>query len=392
MGHCCGAETGCNARGRAYTVRNRGTLLGFLLCRGEKINARGTILASAERAVFGGCETAAFTLDDHGVHELVPPGGGSRGVFGLDLNDQDQVTGFYYAPDGGERAFTWDRRRGFQDIGSLAGKLSEARAINNRGQVVGGSEVERKGHRCLHAFLYDAGRMIDLGEDLPGASQAYCVNDNGQVGLASTDTDGLHAYLWAPEDPNGTTGTLIDVGPPDDWSIPLAINRHGQVLLACSRHGYVWTPETSCGKAGALENIGNLGGEWTQVCAMNDHGQVVGISSCAGGTYAAFVWDAVTGITPLPVSAPSGWILYSSRATAVNARGQIAGTVEFRRRDGGGVFRQASVWDTGTSCAVAGGAEYEAWACDINDEGRVTGGLTYEDLEHVFEASPCSST
>jgi len=42
----------------------------------------------------------------------------------------------------------------FTDLGTLGGNGSEAFAINNSGQVVGGSQ---------HAFLYDGSTMRDLG-------------------------------------------------------------------------------------------------------------------------------------------------------------------------------------------------------------------------------------
>lgn len=60
------------------------------------------------------------------------------------------------------------------DLGTLDGKRSDARGMNNRGDVVGSSGES--------AFLYSGGVMRDLGR-LPtgGIAMAYDVNDARQV-------------------------------------------------------------------------------------------------------------------------------------------------------------------------------------------------------------------
>jgi probable HAF family extracellular repeat protein len=72
-------------------------------------------------------------------------------------------------------------RRRLIDLGTLGGGSSRVHAINNRGQVVGGSEtVEGE----WHAFLWEDGRMKDLGTLGPPAttsSRAQGINNAGQV-------------------------------------------------------------------------------------------------------------------------------------------------------------------------------------------------------------------
>jgi probable HAF family extracellular repeat protein len=78
----------------------------------------------------------------------------------------------------------------------LGGNWSGASSINESGQVVGASQTKRS--LSGHAFLWDAGKMIDLGT-LPGeeASDASAINERGQI-VGSSGPGGIsdHAVLW----------------------------------------------------------------------------------------------------------------------------------------------------------------------------------------------------
>src|SRR5262245_60053990 len=100
------------------------------------------------------------------------------------------------------------------DLGTLGGGGSEAFGINDLGQVVGQSETGR-GHRELHAFVWTRGardgvkgnrEMKDLGTLGGDASQANDINDLGEiVGLSETPDGEVHAALWSD-------GAIIDLG------------------------------------------------------------------------------------------------------------------------------------------------------------------------------------
>ncbi len=74
-------------------------------------------------------------------------------------------------------------------LGTLGGSFSVARAINNEGEIVGGSLAADDGN--FHAFLFVNEQLIDLNRLIVNASgwelvQAIAINDTGQiVGIGS---------------------------------------------------------------------------------------------------------------------------------------------------------------------------------------------------------------
>lgn len=83
------------------------------------------------------------------------------------------------------RAFVY-RNQQYTDLGALPGGfLSESRAINNKGQIVGWSAVSYD-NSCTHAFLYADGKLTDLNACIPAKSgwtlvSAEAINDYGQI-------------------------------------------------------------------------------------------------------------------------------------------------------------------------------------------------------------------
>lgn len=75
--------------------------------------------------------------------------------------------------------FLWDRGE-LTDLGTLGGDNSEAYWINDAGQIVGLADLP--GSQVHHAFLWQNGKMIDLGAspDWP-CSTAFQINSRGQV-------------------------------------------------------------------------------------------------------------------------------------------------------------------------------------------------------------------
>ena len=50
------------------------------------------------------------------------------------VNNNGQVTGYYYSPVGHIRAFIWDKFKGLREIGTLGGATSCGYGINRKGR------------------------------------------------------------------------------------------------------------------------------------------------------------------------------------------------------------------------------------------------------------------
>jgi probable HAF family extracellular repeat protein len=73
-------------------------------------------------------------------------------------------------------------------IGSLGGKLTTARHLNNRDEVVGDGDTGDGDH---HAFLFAGGQLRDLGTLAGGRqSAAYAINEHADIVGFSDDRDG----------------------------------------------------------------------------------------------------------------------------------------------------------------------------------------------------------
>jgi probable HAF family extracellular repeat protein len=86
-----------------------------------------------------------------------------------------------------------------RDLGSFGGPNSEAKAVNDRGQVVGGSDTTLSCSSCnpiRHAFVWENGKLTDLGT-LGGSSEAVAINARGWIiGWSETTSGAVHAVLW----------------------------------------------------------------------------------------------------------------------------------------------------------------------------------------------------
>jgi probable HAF family extracellular repeat protein len=116
------------------------------------------------------------------------------------INNRGQVVGFSDLPgdvsDGvltpNFHAFLWTKEGGMRDLGTLPGdSISEATGINDEGQIVGVS------FPSSHAFLWQHGRMTDLNTLITSDSRLYLIstgdiNDRGEItGQACVVSDGV---------------------------------------------------------------------------------------------------------------------------------------------------------------------------------------------------------
>ena len=339
-----------------WVTRDLGTLPGVQASEAVAINESGQVIGTYRRTVKAADGTPygrAFLWENGRMRDLGTLGGRQSQV--VAINAKGQIVGWSETKAGSRHAFLWENGR-MRDLGTLFGGFSEAVEINDQGQVVGLSDTKTKGgkirHGVRHAFLWRNGRMRDLGT-LGGAgivgpygppgSKALAINEYGQVvgGSRTTKTDESHAFLWQdgkitdlgkPEEwldswatAVNNQGQIVGGGGAEDWFLwengkmsslatlpgtmnpqPVAINESGEVVVRCDT--YQRTPCAFLWQHGKRTNLGG----WAS--AINDRGQVVGSNKHA------FLWQTgkMTDLGTLP-----GW--EGSKATAINSHDQIIG-------------------------------------------------------------------
>jgi probable HAF family extracellular repeat protein len=195
------------------------------------------------------------------------------------------------------------------DLGTLGGIYSEARALNNRGEVVG---IADDSDEDPLPFVWSRGAM----RAVPGVAKGYAfdINDFGRVVGISFGADWFaRAFVY-----DGRTLTYI-TSDPSVYSDARAINDRGQVVgsmqTSNGTRAFIW-------ERGTLTELPSLGGNSDAAFGINDWGDVVGKSS-DGAVDHAVLWDG-HGVVDLGVNELFGAGTYSI-AMAINNRREIVG-------------------------------------------------------------------
>jgi probable HAF family extracellular repeat protein len=256
------------------------------------------------------------------------------------LNNAGQVAGQVSDASGSNvDAFYWNGTA-MQDLGTLGGTYTLARALNNAGnghpvQVVGQSwtgALNPDGSRVTHAFLWQNGAMTDLNNQLNNLSPnsgwvfqgATGINDNQQVVGFGTHNGLVANWLWQ----FGSSALPTDLG---GGNFPYAVNNASQVAgvseYTVPYHGFLWTN----GSPVYLPLLPRTQSDTSDYAvALNNSSpvQVVGYTLNHAGSVDdhALLWQngsVIDLIKQIPGSA--GWSQLH-RATGVNDLGQIAGS------------------------------------------------------------------
>ena len=247
------------------------------------------------------------------------------------LNDRGDVVGDSNLPDLTQRAFVW-RNGAMQELGTLGGSFSGAAGINNRGQVVGSSQTA-SGE--IHAYIWRVGNGIltDLGHLGGGLSIAAAINDAGHVvGASFTAAGELHAFSW-------TNGEMTDMGNlGGGFGFARAINAHGQAVGSSataefSLHAFRWQRQRGLVDLGVPPGFTDA-----DATGISDSGTVVSVSNDDEFRPHAFAWTRGKW-TELHPPVPNS----SAVATGVNAAGEAVGVALIDRGDGKSI-QHALVW------------------------------------------------
>ncbi len=287
------------------------------------------------------------------------------------------------------------------DLGTLGGRHSIASAINASGQVVGQSGTAMD---ATHAFRYVGtpgvdGVMQDLGtladDVFPlGSSAGFAINDSGQVaGMSNSPQGVLHAFRYTGTP--GVDGVMEDLGTlGGTFSQAYAINASGQVSGFsgtngnADTHAFLYTG--TLGSGGVMTDLGTLGGSGSGGYAINAAGHVAGDSAIEGDATAhAFLYTGTPGSDGAMVDLGTLGGSYSM-AWAINNFDQVAGTSDTK----GNVARRAFLY-TGTPSLDGVMIDLDAWldlvnpaegakwflheATGLTDAGLITGNGYYDD-------------
>jgi probable HAF family extracellular repeat protein len=304
----------CPSLAQTYSVTDLGTL-GGPTSAAYGINTAGEVTG-----------IAALTS---GLHAFVASGGkmtdlgtlGGEYSQGEGINSFGSVVGYSTLADGSYRAFMYTNGL-MTSLGTLGANYSAAYAVNDAGQVVGASITSTN---LNHAFLYSRGQMTDLGTlggNQPGWSTvASGISASGQVVGYSYRTDGnFHGFLYM----NGVMQDLGTLG--GSWSQAYAINNAGQIA------GQAYLPRNAKAHAflhsgGKMTDLGAFHA-YSSGLAVNSSGVVVGQADIKNST-GLLVYHAVIFTNGKPqdlnklIPVNSGWVL--SSANSVNDAGQIVG-------------------------------------------------------------------
>lgn len=151
-----------------------------------------------------------------------------------DINKAGYITAYGAIPDSSEGPHSFLRAPDgtLRDIGSLPfdNPITNAYALNNHNQITGSSGPLVFPDQPLRAFVWDKGRMRDLGDFGTEPNSGLAINDCGQITGYMSVPFGFRdevAFLY-------TNGRLVDIdGRPntaDRFSAGYGINNHGHVV------------------------------------------------------------------------------------------------------------------------------------------------------------------
>ena len=322
------------------------------------INDKGQVVGSSRLA--GDTSTHAFLYSNGKMTDLSPLNSGSIQTVGpTGINNSGQIAsgvvvdGVYFPA-----IFDSNSKSGeLTLLGSLGGVTSfgfsgVATSISNLGDAVGHSYIDTTNR---HAFLYFNALMTDIGS-LGGDSAALDVNDGGTiVGFSSANASSgrTNAFVYTT-----TTGVMTNIDPFGGESYARGVNNHGDVVGQfliqdqTAHHAFLY-------REGTFHDIGFSDSPETVAFAINDRGQVVGVTLTP---YQDVCFDPLEDRYVVCTRYIQHAFLYRA--------GQRANLNRLIPRDSG--------WEL-------------AWAFDINNHGQIVGYGSVNGRFRAFLLTPANS-
>lgn len=280
-----------------------------------KINNRGHIVGPWRMPASKG----VFFYDGLRIHLLDVCGGADSSV--IAINDSDHIAGMTWldARLSGKVAFMFDGVdcHTFDPLGRYD---SFAQAINNHDRVL----IQCNGNR---AFYTEAGQVVPLAAPAHYRIQAHGMNDAGNIVGMCQDTRFPRPPAQAFVSDGQTMHSLgtLDFGSGRRMgSTALAINNQGQIVglstdYSGTRHAFLYD-------GARMHDLGTLAGWNSQALAINNHGDAVGYANhpdIARKEYRALLWRDRTLIDLNDLVVGAEWELLT--AVDINDAGQIVG-------------------------------------------------------------------
>ncbi|HEY5914481.1 MAG TPA: HYR domain-containing protein [Verrucomicrobiae bacterium] len=193
-------------------VRDLGPLFagGLANSYGYGINDLGHVVGTAYNSSYS--VARAFFFNGTSAADLGALGGNDASA--LAINNTDRVAGYASTADGFDHAFRFVGGA-MTDLGTLGGSYSYGIGLNNSNVVVGGSFVDAA-NTIYHAFICPTNTMYDLNNflDSSGAGwalvEARAINDRGQIIGTGNYRGASHGFLLSPaprivQQPTNTT-------------------------------------------------------------------------------------------------------------------------------------------------------------------------------------------
>jgi probable HAF family extracellular repeat protein len=317
-------------------------------------------------------------------------------IAGLSLNGLiDPVTGL---PE--LEAVLW-KDGGPINLGTFGGTQSIAGSVNDSGQVVGCATngVSDSFSICMgvpqatqsRAFLWQDGAMQDLSTLGGPDANAFLVNEHGQItGWSSTNTTPstncpfpltTHTFLWE-------SGKMTDLGTlGGTCSFPNWLNDRGEVVGQSNlagdsfTHPFLW-------RQGKMRDLGTLGGNFGNAISITEAGDIVGWATTPGDQVAhGFLWERGH-MSDLGVIRGK----VCSIAYAINSKRQIVGVSDddcFGQNAHAFLWEDGSLVDLDTFVSPNSGVQL-TFALSINEHGEIASlGLLPNGDQHAFALIPC---